>query len=124
MNPLIINGIDFTALANRSSYTVEYEKRTGPNAGMMLDGSLTEDVLAIKAVISWSLNSMTAHQLNRLLAETLSAYPYVTVTYFEPRMNAPRTAEFIPTVGALSYAFTRHGADYYRDGTTLTLRER
>lgn len=125
MMPLIINGEDFSSLANQRKYVVSYEKRSGNNGGMMLDGSLTEDVLAIKAIITWTLDAMTAPKLQRLLAQVGNAdSPYVIVTFFDARLNSERTAEFIPSIGEINYAFSRNSLAWFRDGIVLTLRER
>ena len=51
-----INNVDFTAYFTPVGYKVAHKKIKGPNEGYMLDGSFTEDILAIKAVITLEMS--------------------------------------------------------------------
>ncbi len=117
----IINGTDYAKCFNRLEYAVSFERREGPNGGTMKDGSKTVDLLATKAVITLSTNTMTASQLAELLQELDSEYVYIT--YTDPRTNADHSAWFIPSVGIVKVAFYRGTTLFWRDGTTITLTE-
>ena len=65
---LIIDGVDFSSFVNKYVYSVEYIKREGQNGGVMLDGSITVDVLARKAVITVETNGSWDTQLSDFLA--------------------------------------------------------
>lgn len=119
---MIINGIDFSRDVNERTYSVDYEKRTGSNGGKMLNGDEIVDILAYKAVLTWNLNYLTADRLSTVLKTVLTDYVYVS--YFDTWTNAQRWAYFIPTIGKSSYAFSRNGKKFFRDGMTLTLKER
>lgn len=119
---LKINGIDFSSYVEKNSYLVSYETREGNNGGMMLDGSWTNDIIAFKATVTFTIVGMTAARLAEITSACLDQY--VNLTYLDTRTNSQRTAQFMPSVGTATYAFARHGLDYFRNGMTLTFRER
>lgn len=119
---LTIDSTDFSSWVNDRTYNVDYERQSGENAGVMLDGTEWLDTITVKAVITWDLNYMTGARLATILQTAMK--DYVTVTYFDTLTNADRTAEFIPSIGGQQYAFPRHGLNYFHDGVQLTLRER
>lgn len=84
-----INGKDFTDWFAPYDESVSYIKVKGQNEGLMLDGSYTEDVIAIKAVFSRKTQPMPEETLNTLLQTLLSGI-YARVSYFDPRKNAYR----------------------------------
>ncbi len=120
--PIVIDGVDFTPYTMKNGYRVQYIRREGVNSGLMLDGSTTIDVLAFKAVIEWDLTAMTSAQFSNVCNACIKNE--VTVTFFDPKTNAERTAVFFPTLGQANYAFSRHNLHYFRDGAVLTLEEK
>lgn len=89
-----INDTDYTSLVTRYGYSVSYTKIDGGQGGVMLDGSTTVDVLAIKAVITVPLMPLFGSQLNQIIADVLSV-DYPTLYYFDPRLNDYRQVETI-----------------------------
>lgn len=89
-----INGVDCTALFAPYGYTVSYKKIFGNNGGVMLDGSTVEDVLAIKAVITFPCLPWTESNFNTLLSSIYGS-AYASIYYFDPRTNAYRTIDCI-----------------------------
>ena len=121
--PWIIDGEDFSAFIHRRGYSVYYEKREGINGGMMLDGSITVDILAYKAVLQLPVNGLPAEKMAKLV--TACTKPYVSVDYFDLRTNAQRSGiSFIPSMseGVLSL-INGEGTQWYA-GAVLTLQER
>lgn len=85
-----INDIDFTAYFTPVGYKVGHKKIKGPNEGYMLDGGFTEDILAIKAVITCTCMPLTENQLHTLLTQLYSGV--LRVRFFDPMTNGYRTA--------------------------------
>ena len=88
-----INGIDFTSYFTPVGYKVGHKKIKGPNEGYMLDGSFTEDVLAIKAVITCTCMPLTETQLNTLLEQLYSGN--LSVYFFDTQSGGYRTANMM-----------------------------
>ena len=121
--PWIFDGEDFSKYINRFGYSVFYEKREGMNGGMMLDGSMTVDVLAWKAVLQLPVNGLPADKMAQLVAACTK--PYISVDYFDLRTGGQRSGvSFIPTLseGVLSL-INGEGTQWYR-GAVLTLQEK
>lgn len=121
--PWILDGEDFSEYINRFGYSVFYEKREGMNGGMMLDGSMTVDVLAWKAVLQLPVNGLPADKMAQLVAACTK--PYISVDYFDLRTGGQRSGvSFIPTLseGVLSL-INGEGVQWY-SGAILTLQER
>ena len=89
-----INGTNRTSLFTKYGYAVGYKKIRGRNGGTMLDGSTTEDIIAIKAVVTLPLMPLSEEQLNELIADIYGG-DYVTLYYFDIRTNAYIEAEFM-----------------------------
>ena len=120
--PLKINAVDFTEYAHRTSYTVAYEDRIGPNSGLMLDGTETGALLARKAVITWPLNDLTGDQLARIL--TVCTDEFVAVEFLDPKTNSLRRGVFKANVSAATCNNITADGIYWYTGQVLTLRER
>lgn len=121
--PWILDGEDFSAYINRRGYSVFYEKREGINGGMMLDGSLTVDVLAWKAVLQLPVNGLPADKMAKLV--TACTKPYINVEYFDLRTNAQRTGvPFIPTLSEGSLSLINGEGTQWYYGAVLTLQEK
>lgn len=120
---LHINQNDYTPLATRYGYSVSYTKRQGQQGGMMLSGKETEDVLAIKAVVTVPVRPMFESEVNQLIKEVLSV-DYPLVYYFDPRANAYREVEMIagePSAQHVGYSVIEE--EIWRTGE-LTFTER
>lgn len=118
-----INGVDCSSLFMRYGYTTDYKKIHGANGGTMLDGSTTEDVIAIKAVISLSFMPQTEADLTAFLT-SLYGSDYATVYYFDPKEGGYRTIEAIYSEMNVKHLMTNiNDAEMWQPGT-LTLTER
>jgi len=120
--PLRIGGVDFSTYVNKYGVSFSYEPRMGNNGGMMLDGSEMTDILAWKAVLSLSCNSLTEAEMSALLSACVKEY--VEVTFWDPKEAKERTAYFMPSLGVGSVALLEPNAPSWFDGLTITLRER
>lgn len=120
---LKINGIDFADYFTEVGYSVSYASVQGNNAGLMLDGSYTEDEIAQKAVITFNCMPLNETQISRLLTEIYGA-SYHTVTYFDPKSGTERTITARRSVSEQKYR--GYGADTkeYWTGTVVTMTER
>lgn len=88
---IMINGVDHTDDFPPRGATVNYIKVKGQNEGLMLDGTYTEDILAIKAVWSSPVMPLPEDRLSALLRD-IKSDTYVTFNYFDPDQNAYRSA--------------------------------
>ena len=122
-NPVIIDGVDFSADFNKYGSSVRYDPREGENGGMMLDGSMMVDILAWKAVLTLPCNDLTGDRLSALLQATLKSE--ISVTFLDTKLNAQRTATFInPDLSDQILTLqTAAGVRWY-SGMTLTLTEK
>lgn len=121
-NPVIIDGVDFSADFNKYGSSVRYKPREGENGGMMLDGSMRVDVLAWKAVLTLPCNDVTGDRLSALLQATMKAE--VSVTFWDPQLNAQRTAIFInPELSDQTLTLQTAEDVRWYSGMTLTLTE-
>ena len=118
-----INGTDYTSYFPKRGYMVQYSKVHGANEGTMLDGSFTEDTIAIKAVVSSPLMPLTTDQQNAFLADLFSD-DYATVYYFDPRKNAYRTAVMLYEVEAVKYRGVGGTGQEYWTGLSVTFTDR
>lgn len=118
-----INGVDFTSLFPPRGMTVNYQKVVGDNAGQMLDGSYTEDTIAVKAVVSSPLMPLTEEQQADFL-QTLYSSDYASVYYFDPRKNAYRTAVMMYEIQQMKFKGTGGtGLDFWT-GLAVTFTDR
>lgn len=85
------NDIDFTSYFTPTGYQVSYKKIKGPNEGYMLDGSFTDDVLAVKSVITLTCMPLSEEQLTTLLQQLYS--DVLNVYFFDPKIGDYRTCE-------------------------------
>lgn len=118
-----INAIDFTELFTPYGYTVQYKKVTGPNSGYMMNGDYTDDLRAMKAVITCICLPTTEVQLSSLLAQ-IYADKYCSVYFFDPKINNYRSAIMIPSeITSMHRGRGSNELDYWT-GTKLTFTER
>ena len=118
-----INGVDCSSLFMRYGYSTDYKKIHGANGGTMLDGSTTEDVIAVKAVISLSFMPQTEEALSAFLS-SLYESPYATVRYFDLKAGDYREIETIYSEMNVKHLMTNiNDAEMWQPGT-MTLTER
>ena len=120
---ITINGVDCASLFTRYGYTVKYKKVHGNAGGTMLDGSTTEDVIAIKAVIKLKLMPFTEESLSDFLS-SLYRSDYAVVMYFDPRENKYRTIEAMYDEIESEHSFVNCNEDNIWLAGSLTLTER
>ena len=89
-----INYVDYTSYVTRYGYGVSYQKVQGAGGGTMLDGSTTEDVIAVKAIITVPLMPLMEDQLYEILREFRSV-DYPVLYYFDPYTGDYREIETI-----------------------------
>ena len=104
MDELIINGVDCTEYATDYGITITYKKRKGRAAGMMLDGTEEEDVLAHKAEIVLDFIPQSREILSGFV-KNLYSKKYATVRYFDLREKAYREIEAIYGEVTAKYLF-------------------
>lgn len=120
--PLYINALDFSRMANKYGYTVGYALKNGPNGGDMQDGTEVIDRREVMANIVWKMNDIPTDELSRLL-QVCTADPYLSVQYFEPRINGPRTSIFTAEIGPQQVLLYTGSGPVWFNGPVLTLRE-
>ena len=118
-----INGVDCSSLFMRYGYSTDYKKIHGANGGTMLDGSTTEDVIAVKAIITLSFMPQTEEALSAFLS-SLYESDYATVRYFDLKESGYRTIEAIYSEMNVKHLMTNiHDNEMWQPGT-MTLTER
>lgn len=106
-----------------AGYDVTYEKRRGNNAGYMLDGSHTDDVIAIKAVIKLPVLPMVENEIGDFLS--LLATEYVKVYYYDPLQKKYRTIEAEPDEVGAAFLFENvDGENMWQTTDKVVLTER
>ena len=115
------NGVEITSALTPTGYTVSYIKRRGNNSGVMMDGSYTDDVLAVKAVVTCYCMPTKESVLQQLL--TMTANTYVTVKFYDPQRGGYRTMNAMPSEPNQTYKGTGADALEYWTGTVITFTE-
>lgn len=118
-----INDVECSTLFTRYGYSVSYIKIYGDAGGTMLDGSTTEDVIAIKAVVTYSFMPQTEEELNAFL-NLLYKSDYAKINYFDPKAKDYRTIEAIYSEITSKYVMTNVNDDELWTTEQLTLTER
>lgn len=92
-----INGVNCSHLFKEQGYSVGEKKILGPFSGTMLDGTQTEDLIALKDVLELPLEPLSEEEICSLmtLIREGSKFPYVEIYYFSTNYGAYRTAVFI-----------------------------
>lgn len=119
---LILNGVDFSAAANRLAYQIEYEDRVGENTTMMLNGDEYPDVIDTRPVITWPLNALWASELSALYA-AIGTAQYIPVTYFSTKTGANATGYFRARISVQQVGLIDSRGQMF-SGMTLMLRSR
>lgn len=112
-----INDIDCSTIFTRYGYSVSYTKVLGDAGGTMLDGSVTEDVIAVRPVISLTFMPCTEDALSAFVAE-LYKHEYAQVYYYDLRTGEYTTIEAIYSEISATHRLTgTDGNDYWFAGT-------
>lgn len=117
-----LNGVDYTDIFTPTGYTVSYKKIRGNNSGYMLDGSYTDDVRAIKSVITCTCMPTNEDQLSQLLVSISNTY--VSVYFYDPREKTYRTADMMPSDPSQKYRGRGTNSIDYWTGTIIQFTER
>lgn len=118
-----INGADFTRMFTPRGYVVRYESVQGNNGGLMLDGSTTEDELAIKAVVSLPVMPLNEEDVATLL-QAIYSEPYVTLHFYDPKLGGYRETLFRRNQAQQKYRGFGSDGKAYWTGPALTLTEK
>lgn len=123
MRPTFIaGGYDLAKCVNKYRYSVGYTWELGANNGKLLNGDEVVDVLKTKAVLAVTFNLLTDEEIT--LISTLFTQPYIVITYRDTRAGGDRTATFIPSLSAAQIGIMTADKTVWRDGITLSLREK
>ena len=123
MKTIKLNGTDCTYMFTRTGYVVKYRSVQGNNGGMMLDGSYTEDELALKVDINIPIMPLSEEVLGELLSIIYSE-PYVDVYFFDPKEKKYRESVFRRNQTEEKYrGFGSDGKEYWTC-TSITLMEK
>lgn len=88
----------------------------------MLDGSYTDDVLDVKAVIKGTCMPLSEEKLSKLLSEISGTY--ADVFFFDPMLNEYRTAAMLTPETNQEYKGTGINSVDYWSGTILQFTEK
>ena len=118
-----IGTVDFTSFFTQVGYQVEYIKRLGNQGGLLQDGSMEEDLLDRKAVVTLPCYPLNEDQISELLSALFEDH-YPAVEYYDPWMKDYRRVYAIVDTSRLSYR--GHGADgnSYWTGSVVKLTEK
>lgn len=120
--PLTINGTDFSALTERTGYSIVYDERVAGTMTMQ-NGDEFKAIITRRPVLTWRLDSLTNTQLSSLLA-AVHAAPYVEVEYFDTESNSVKSAMMTGKISSQEVGVLR-GNTYYRfKAPVLTFRSR
>lgn len=103
----VIEGLDLSGIVSALSYQCDQFFENGDNGGTLLDGSTVHDVLAAKARISWTLNSLSSPQYAQLTAALRSGDSLDTVRayFYDAACNAVRYAKLHVSPPQFRFAF-------------------
>lgn len=118
-----INGTDYTDYFTRLGYSVGYESVRGNNAGLMLDGSYTEDEIKLRTVVTLPCMPLDEERLKKILQEVYSDSCHM-VEYFDPKSGGYRTEEMRRTVSEQKYKGQGTNGLQYWTGTVITFTTR
>lgn len=118
-----INGIDCKSFFPKYGQSLDYKKIHGNAGGTMLDGSTTEDVIAVKAEITLNFIPQAEERMTAFLGN-LYAQPYAQVTYFDPMTGQYRDIEAIYGEIGVVHLFENAFNDEMWKLHSITLTER
>lgn len=118
-----VNNIDCSSIFTRYGYSVAYKKIMGDASGDMLDGSTTEDVIAIRPVVTFGFMPVDEDKLSAFIA-SLYKNDYAQLYYFDLRERAYKTIETIYSdIQAVHRLTGTDGKDYWF-ASTITFEGR
>lgn len=117
---LVLNNRDISAALNKWSLSYQRIKVQGPNQGVSQGGSLIEDVVKVKDVMTFSGNAVDEETF-RFLANAAEAN-FVTCQYQQPVTGNQVTRQMVATLSAAT-VLPVDGRPVYMDWS-LTLEER
>lgn len=121
--PFKIDGVDFSSYSPEVGYSVSYAPVSGLNAGVMIDGSYTEDEVKLNAVVTYPCYPLNETQLSTILQAVYNS-PYHMVYYYDPKAGAVREVQMRRAIGTQSYkGYGADGLEYWT-GTVITFTER
>lgn len=120
---IFINDTDYTQYFTKTGYEVEYESVQGDNAGLMLDGSYTEDEIKLRTILTLYCMPLNETQLKNILQEVYSK-PYHMVQYYSPKLGLPVIEEMRRTVSKQVYKGFGSDRNAYWTGTVITFTTR
>lgn len=123
MKTIRINGVDYSSYFTRYTYAVSYKKVKGNAGGTMLDGTTTDDTIAVKATITLPVAAFKEEELAMLISSLYSS-DYPIVEYFDTRAKAYRTIETRMDDAKMSYLLENVYGDTWWKFDVLKLTER
>ena len=112
---IIINGVDFTEYFTSAGFVCSYEKIEGQNSGVMKNGDMLQDILAIKARGKAACMPLTDAQQANLLTTIYDSQP-VLLQYFDARLGGDRTIEAYMETNETTYrGFGGTGIEFWTD---------
>ena len=110
---IIINGVDFTKYFTSAGFVCSYEKIEGQNSGVMKNGDMLQDILAIKARGQAACMPLTDAQQANLLTTIYDSQP-VLLQYFDARFGGDRTIEaYMETNETIYRGFGGTGVEFW-----------
>ena len=119
---VLINGLDFTDCFD-PRYSVTYPKVQGQNAGLMLNGTYTDDIIAQRGRFSMPTGPVPEARLQQLL-QVLTSDDYVTVYIYDPRDGTFRTGVMRVEIDEMEHLGTGSAGREYWNGPTVTFEDR
>ena len=111
---LTYKGTDISSFYPASGYSVAYQKRIGNNSFVSINGVETEDVVAVKAIVTVPIMPLTSARAAQLNALLFSGDTHGNLVYFDPAANDYRTIDAIPSEASGKYAGVgADGKDYW-----------
>lgn len=115
MKTIKINGVDFTNYFTPSGFVCSYEKIEGQNSGVMKNGDMLQDILAIKARGQAKCMPLNEDQQANLLTTIYDSQP-VLLQYFDARFGGDRTIEAYMETNETTYrGFGGTGVEFWTD---------
>ena len=118
-----VNNIDCSSIFTRYGYSVTYKKIMGDASGDMLDGSTTEDVRAIRPVVTFGFMPVDEDKLSEFIA-SLYKNDYAQLYYFDLRERAYKTIETIYSDIQAGHRLTGTDGKDYWFASTITFEGR
>ena len=119
---VLINGTDITRLIAYRGVKWQRAGVDAPNAGRMLDGSMSRSLIANKVRLDVTCIPMTLAEASTIL--TLIMPEWVEVTYTDPQLGKEVTKTMYSNNNPASYLMRKTDGTEYWDGITFPLIEK